>query len=123
VDKRLQIGAADASPAAGPGVAFVDARRPLAVVDSPLRGERPPFLFEREIVGRPRAVDQSHLAVRHPERLMQHGAQRRDAGAAGDEEKSPLRRIGGKRERTHRAVDVDERPRFERKGRPGGRPS
>jgi len=42
--------------------------------------------------------------------VPQHGAQRRDTGASGDEEKAAYVGTRGKRERTERPLDVDQRP-------------
>ncbi|OLE82754.1 MAG: hypothetical protein AUF76_08185 [Acidobacteria bacterium 13_1_20CM_2_65_9] len=56
--------------------------------------------------------------MRNRERVPQHRAQRRDAGAAGDEHEPGLQRIGGKGEGPQRAVDVDHGAGLEREMRP-----
>jgi len=76
--------------------------------------ERPKLLFIREVVGCLALVEEPDLAVRQDERVMQHGAQRRDAGAAGDEDEPPLRRLRRKREGADRTLHVHERPHRER---------
>ena len=75
------------------------------------------LLLVRELVRRPRAVEQPDVAVRHRQRMAQHRAQRRDAGAAGDEDEAALVGHGGKRERAERPFDVDELPGIERQMR------
>ena len=57
--------------------------------------------------------------MRDRERVAQHRAQRRDAGAAGDEDEPALVGVGWKRERPERAFDVHRRARLERQVRPG----
>ena len=64
----------------------------------------------REFVRRARAVEQPDVAVRQVQRVAQHRAQRRDAGAAGDEDEAALVRRRRKGERAERTVDVDELP-------------
>ena len=83
----------------------------------PLARQRAQFVLVRELVRRARAVEQADVAVRQVQRVPQHRAQRRDAGAAGDEHEPALVGSGGKRERAERAFDVDERARLERQVR------
>jgi hypothetical protein len=92
----------------------------LPQLDLSAVGERAQFGFVGEFVGRPRAVEQSDRTMRNGERVAQHRPQRRDAGAAGDEDEARLGGIGRKRERAERPFDVDQHAGFEGQMRPGG---
>src|SRR5207248_732969 len=67
----------------------------------------------REFIRRSRAVEQSDVTMRDRQRVAQHRSQRRDTGTAGNEDESPLGRIGRERERTEGPFHVDPRSRFE----------
>ena len=77
-------------------------------------GERAQFALVREIAWRPRAVEHPDVAVSQVQRVVEHGAKRRDAGAAGNEDEALLGGMIGEGEPTDGAVDTDERARFER---------
>jgi len=71
-------------------------------------GQRSKLLFIGEFARRSRAEEQSDGIVRHIQRVMEHGPQRRDAGSARDEEKSSFSRLRRKGKASVRTVDVDE---------------
>ena len=95
VDERAQARPADA------GRARPSRRRPPSRVTvcrrsmSPGAASARNSCFEREFVRRARAVEQAdcrRCGMR--QRVAQHGAQRRDPGAAGDEHEAPFLRVG-----------------------------
>ena len=61
----------------------------------------------RELVGAARAVEEPDAVVGNLQGMPEHGAERGDAGAAGDEHEPRLQRVGGKGEGAQRAGDVD----------------
>src|SRR5262249_4605792 len=77
------------------------------------RGERAEFLFVGEFGRSSRAEEQSDCLVRHAECVVHHRPQRRASSSSCDEEKPLLRRACWKGEGSERAVDIDERARFQ----------
>ena len=72
-----------------------------------------------EVARRPRAVQHADVAVTTQQTLAEHGPQRRDAGAAGDEQEALLLRIGREREPSQRTLDIDLRAGFQLNVRSG----
>ena len=89
------------------------ARDRLPQLDLPGARQAAQLLFVRELVRRARAVEAARCSrCGIVQRMPQHRAQRRDAGAAGDEDETALLGIGGEGERAERPFDVDERARI-----------
>jgi len=110
VNKRRKVRPSDSPSSSGPGRIGRLARDGHPQLDELPSGERTPLAFEREIAGCARAVQQPNLPVRRAQGVTQHGAQRRDPCAAGDEEKAPFLGVGRKREVAEGPFDVGERP-------------
>ena len=73
--------------------------------------------LEGEVVRRPRAVEQTDVAMRNRQGMVQHRAQRRDPRAAGDEHEAALLGLGRKCEGAERALDIHARVRAQRQMR------
>ena len=117
VDERLELGAADSPTLAAPDVAN-GARNGLSQFDPPVARERAQFVFVRKLVRRTRTVQEADLVMRDRQRVVKHGAQRRNAGPARDEDELALGGRRWKRERSQRTIDIENAAALERKVRP-----
>ena len=112
MDERRQILASEPSADAAP-VRRDLTSNPQLEFDFLRSGKRSEFLFISELRRRSRAEEQPDRLMRHVERVMQHRSERRNAGPAGNEKKTPLAGLSGKRKTPEWTIEIDERSRFE----------
>src|SRR5262245_3179906 len=107
LDQAVQTRNVDTSLAASPPLACGPRDR-MTEVDAALIGELLKLVHIRELLRRAHAVDQRRVPAAFGEqRVPEHRAQRRYPGAAGNEQKTALTRMGRKRERSDWPVDRD----------------
>ncbi len=106
MDERRQVDTLETASCAAPFTKRFVARDAQLEFELSARGEFTQFGFVGE-VGAVRALYSNLISMRQHERAPEHRAQRRDAGAASDEQEAAFRRRLWEREAAERSFDVD----------------